>query len=676
MNGPRTLWQLINERSLKGDQVDFGNRAMGRFCARYFFKPYYRSLAVIIIISSVCGSGAFVYSWATQVIADDIVQIHSGVSSEHVDRLPGIVSEGQVMPVVEAYIDPTLPGESRLFSSSSYGPADEQVPSGAIGLSNQLDTRYGRSVHEQMRLLGGIAALLIAMELARHLVRYWVQIRIIWIGQAVRFRLRRHLYTKMMALPQIYHDRHSPGQLMTYLFSDIQIVIGSLSSLIKVVPTSILSLIVGVVIVFVLDSELAWLVVLALPAYVVAYRWFRARLRVVNSNLREREGRLNGHIANRISQFLLIKSYHRESRETADFVRQAKPILQNHLAASILTSGFAVLCGVIMGICMTGVLWLGVLRVREGQMTIGELLMFYGSAGYLITPATHLAQMFTSFHKVRVRTNRIMHILDEPIMLKEPAVTVPIPHGPSALCFDNVSMQYMKGRPAALDGVSFVLPAGKRLCVMGPSGSGKSTLAKLACRLYDPTGGHVQFDGIGVDQFAIPELREYVGVVSQEPLIFSGTIGENIRYGSEDAPHKSVIAAARFAQIHDFIEEQPLRYHTPTHERGLALSGGQKQRVILARALLYDPKFLVLDDFTSAVDALTEAQLVDSFKSTLRDRTTLIISHRISIALECDLVLMLDDGQVVQFGHPHTLLNKDGPFIDLYHEHNKRAQTA
>ena len=197
-------------------------------------------------------------------------------------------------------------------------------------------------------------------------------------------------------------------------------------------------------------------------------------------------------------------------------------------------------------------------------------------------------------------------------MLKERAVTVPVPHGPSALCFDNVSMQYIKGRPAALDGVSFVLPAGKRLCVMGPSGSGKSTLAKLACRLYDPTGGHVQFDGIGIDQFAIPALREYVGVVSQESLIFSGTIGENIRYGSEDAPHKSVIAAARFAQIHDFIEEQPLRYHTPTHERGLALSGGQKQRVRLARALLYDPKFLVLDDFTSAVDALTEAQLIES----------------------------------------------------------------
>ena len=676
MNGPRTLWQLINERSLKGEQFNCENRPMGRFCTRYFLKPYCRWLAVIIILSSVCGSGAFVYAWATQVIADDIVQIHSKISSEHSDRLPGIASEGQVMPVVEAYIDPTLPGESRLFPSGSYGHADEQVPSGTIGLANQLDTRYGRSVHEKMRLLGGIAALLIVMELARHLVRYWVQSRIIYIGQNVRFRLRRHLYAKMMGLPQLYHDRHSPGQLLTYLFSDIQIVIGSMSSVIKVVPTSILSLIVGMVIVFVLDSTLAWLVVVALPAYVVAYRWFRTRLRVVNSNLREREGRLNGHIANRISQFLLIKSYHRESRETADFVRQAKPILQNHLAASVLTSGFAVLCGVIMGICMTGVLWLGVLRVRDGRMTIGEFLMFYGSAGYLITPATHLAQMFTNFHKVRVRTNRIMHILDDPITLSEPAVTTPVPHGPSALCFDNVSMQYIKGRPAALDGISFVLPAGKRLCVMGPSGSGKSTLAKLACRLYDPTGGHVRFGGIGVDQFAIAELREYVGIVSQEPLIFSGTIGENIRYGSEDAPHKSVIAAARFAQIHDFIEEQPLRYHTPTHERGLALSGGEKQRVSLARALLYDPKFLVLDDFTSAVDALTEAQLVDSFESTLKGRTTLLVSHRISIALECDLVLMLDGGRVVQFGPPPTLLKEAGPFADLYHEYNQRAQTA
>jgi ATP-binding cassette subfamily B protein len=211
---------------------------------------------------------------------------------------------------------------------------------------------------------------------------------------------------------------------------------------------------------------------------------------------------------------------------------------------------------------------------------------------------------------------------------------------------------------------------------MGPSGSGKTTLAKVLARLYDPSGGAVRFDGLDIREFPLADLRKYIGFVSQEPVVFRGTIADNIRYGSGQASMHNVVAAAQHAQIHEFIERLPSRYETITHERGLTLSGGQKQRVNLARALLYDPKVLVLDDCTSALDADTEAKLVRGFEQALRDRTVVLVSHRVSIALGCDLVLMLDKGKVVQFGPPDELAQMDGPFGDLYREQLSRARSA
>jgi ATP-binding cassette subfamily B protein len=319
------------------------------------------------------------------------------------------------------------------------------------------------------------------------------------------------------------------------------------------------------------------------------------------------------------------------------------------------------------------VLWISAIWVRDGQMTLGNLLLFYTAAGQLFAPIAQLSRMTGLFHRLSASCQKVQQVLDEPDDLPDTEDPSPIPSRAPALRFRDVSFEYDPKRPPALQGVSFDLPAGKSVCVMGPSGSGKTTLAKLAGRIYDPSQGQVLLDDTDVRGFRIQQLREMTGYVNQEPVIFDGTIRDNIRYGSEDSEWQEMISAAQFAQIHDYITQLPAKYRTLTTERGLTLSGGQKQRVNLARALLYDPKLLILDDCTSALDAETEVRLIRGFEQFLRGRTTLLVSHRMSMALRCDYVLVLDEGKLVEFGPPRKLLKSGGAFAELHAEQTDRG---
>ena len=324
---------------------------------------------------------------------------------------------------------------------------------------------------------------------------------------------------------------------------------------------------------------------------------------------------------------------------------------------------------------MVAVLWIGALRVQSGEMSLGTLLLFYTSAGFLFVPVKGLTGLANQYHRLCAVSQKVMRVLDEPISLTDPVEPAAALTAAPEVRFENVSMRYDENRPPALRDVSFTLPAGRTLCVMGPSGSGKTTLAKLACRIYDPADGAVYLNDTDIRKFKMIDLRSTIGFVTQEPVIFDGTIAGNIRYGSEQSPEREIVTAARNAQIHDFIVRLPDQYDTLTCERGLTLSGGQKQRVNLARTLLYDPKILILDDCTSALDAETEAKLVKSFDTALKGRTAILVSHRISIALKCDYVMMLDDGRIVEFGQPQELLDNDGPFTELHDEQTRPSST-
>jgi ABC-type multidrug transport system fused ATPase/permease subunit len=646
MRAIKKFWKKVSEPPLNPRRSEaVTNRGLWRIFLSYFVRPYWKHLLVFLVTVCFCGCAfKYILAWTGKYIADDVVQVQ---------LLARDVPEA--MSVNPAAID-----ENRTFALNERHDRRSW--------SDQIDATPGLTGAQKLRRLGWVAVGAVLLVLVNGMIFEVMMRRRIYIGLKVQFRLRQRLYQKLHQLPMCYHDNLSVGQQMTSLFGDVQEIQHFTMMILQWIPTNVLTMAVGIWILFAIDAHLAAWVMLALPCYGFCYTWFHSRQRTVSQNLRERQGRLNAHINNRVKHFYLVKSFVRETKEAIDLLRRSRPIITDALNLAVLGSMFSAVCAVITGACMVLVLWMGALRVRDGQMTLGQLLLFYTSAGYLFAPIAGISGFVTWFHRLRTVCQKVIRVLDEPLKLDDPDVALPVPAAAPPLRFENVTLRYSKDRAPALQNVSFTLPGGSTLCVMGPSGAGKSTLAKLAARIYDPSEGRVTVNNNDIRQYKLAHLRRIAGFVSQEPVIFDGTIRDNIRYGSEDRPHQHVVTAAQYAQIHEFITRLPDRYETITCERGLTLSGGQKQRVNLARVLLYDPKLLVLDDCTSALDAETEAKLVEGFDKVLRGRTSVLISHRISIAIRCDYVMMLNEGKVVEWGRPEAMLHADGPFAELYHK--------
>lgn len=650
----KEFWRQIHQPLLNPSRQDaVTNSGLWRIFVSYFLRPHWGTLVVFMLTACFTG-GMFKYflAWSGQYVADDIVQVQF-LSTD---------------TPAATQVNATSLEENRTFAMDQRHDR--------TSWTDQIDAVPGINGAQKYRRLAWLAfwlLMLVVVNAVVHLTELYTRMH---VGIKVQFRLRHRLYAKLHELPMCYHDSQSVGQQMTSLFGDVSEIQNITMAVLHWLPANIITMAIGLWIMFSIDAKLSFMVVLALPLYWFCYTWFHSRQRTVAQNLRERQGWLNAHINNRVKHFFLVKSFVRETKEVIDLLRKSKPIIQDTLNSAVLGSLFSVVCTIITGMCMVVVLWLGALRVRDGQMTLGQLLMFYTSAGYMFGPVAGISTFSSWFHRLRTVCHKVVCVMDEPIKVTDPDEALPVPTEAPQLQFENVSLRYSKDRDPALQNVSFTLPAGATLCVMGPSGAGKSTLAKLAGRIYDPSEGQVLVDGNDIRRYKLAHLRRIAGFVSQEPVIFDGTIRDNIQYGSENRPHQHVVTAAQYAQIHEFIVRLPDRYETLTCERGLTLSGGQKQRVNLARVLLYDPKLLILDDCTSALDAETEAKLVQGFEEVLRGRTCVLISHRISIAIRCDYVMMLNEGKIVEWGRPEAMLHAEGPFAELYREQVSKGRNV
>jgi ATP-binding cassette, subfamily B, putative efflux pump len=653
MNRLKTFWEHINQPLLNPDRRNVDHGALWRLYRSYFIRPHLKRLLITVFFGFLVGQPIwYFFSACGRYIADDIVQVELQAKER----------------AKSTSVDVSWPDENRTFQP------DAQVALRS-SWSQQHDQAVGLTVPEKLRRLRNLALLICAVVLLRYFAHKAMQNAGIIVSQDVKYRLRQTLYNKLHALPMRYHDTQSTGKMMTNLFSDVEVIHNQPMMLTFAIPMNIATMVIGLVILLGIDVKLSLLVLLALPAYALTYRFFHKRLRTVNTNLRERQGWLNGYINNRVRNFYLVKSFVRERFEGIDFLRRNRPIIQDAITNSLLGALFTAACGVISGVCMVAVLWLGALRVRDGQMTLGTLLLFYASAGLMFSPVAQLATHITTLHCLAAVAHKIVRVLDEPISIANAENPIALPDQPPSLEFRNVTMHYDANRDPALKDISFSIPAGHTLCVMGPSGAGKSTLARLACRIYDPTGGEIFLDGLDIRSYRLGDLRDKLGYVHQEPIIFDGTIRQNISYGSEQAPPQQMVSAARNAQIHDFIQRLPERYDTITAERGLTLSGGQKQRVNLARVLLYEPLLLVLDDCTSALDAETEVKLINRFEQALARRTAILVTHRISIAMKCDTVLILEEGRIAEHGRPADLLASGGTFRAMHELQNEKPST-
>ena len=498
------------------------------------------------------------------------------------------------------------------------------------------------------------------------------------VGQRVVFELRKALHERLQTLPLTFFDHTQTGRLLTVVLDDVATIQASISGIGVTFCSSVASIVVGAIIIASLNGMLGLLVLVAIPCYVINYRHFRPRIRDANIAARRATTALYMRVEERITAIRTLKVFGRERAEVRSFAEAVNNLARLTMYIVRLGNRQNIIATTIGSLAGGAMLYLAMRECQAGRMSLGQVMQFTASAGFLFTPAVTLNDLFgMEIPRVRVILRRIFDLMEaepEPPDLPE-AVALADAHG--NIDFSHVTFTYPGDETPTLRDVSFSIPAGKQVAIMGPSGAGKSTLLYLLMRFYDPQEGTVTLDGRELPLIKLLSLRDRITLVMQEPVIFTGSVGENIRYGRLDAGDDEVRRAARDADLHEFIMTLPDGYETLVGERGMSLSGGQRQRLALAASLLSHPSVLLLDDTTSALDPATEARVRVTLNRLMRNRTCFVVTHRISTALACDQVLVLEDGHLTQNGAPAELLAQDGLFKRVSEQQTREsAETA
>jgi len=491
---------------------------------------------------------------------------------------------------------------------------------------------------------------------------------------AVEYDLRDELYGHFLRLSFGFYDRSQTGQLMSRATIDLQSVRFFLGYGLIFFAQHVVTIVVVSAVLLVYSWQLALVALAITPAVVlVAYRYSQVShpvLREVQQQLAEVATVAEESIAG----VHVVKSFSQEERRSARFSEAADAVFDRTLAANRQRAFYVPLLTFLPLVAQAAVLLVAGRMVVSGSLSIGDFFAFNLLLAMLVMPLRMLGMWVGQAQRATAAGERIFEILDEPEEIADAEDARPLPPGPGALVFEDVDFAYEPGRPV-LEGVDLEIAPGRTVALIGRTGSGKTTLAALVPRFYEATSGRVLVDGIDVRDLERRSLRREIGVISQDPFLFSASIRDNIAFGMPDAPHDAVEAAARAAQAHDFILELPQGYDTVVGERGITLSGGQRQRIAIARALLIDPRILVLDDATASVDATTEARIRAGLQEVMRDRTTIIIAHRLSTIALADEIVVLDHGRVAARGTQSDLLEESALFREI-HEHGLLQQVV
>ncbi|HVC05796.1 MAG TPA: ABC transporter ATP-binding protein [Candidatus Acidoferrales bacterium] len=480
---------------------------------------------------------------------------------------------------------------------------------------------------------------------------------------AVQYDMRNAIHDHLQALDFDNLNRMPTGQLVARANSDSTLIQGLLGFF-PIMSSNVLLTLLSLAVMLYLSPLLALVAVVIVPCVLVVSYRMRWRIFPATWDGQQREGDLVQIVDEDLNGVRVVKAFGQEDRELERIADAAKVLYGSQMRAVRLQSRYQPLLESIPTLAQVAILGLGGWLALRHQITLGTFLAFSTYVTQLIAPARQLAGILTVGQQARAGLERIFQLLDMPPAISDPPDAIDLPPLRGEVRLENVQFRYGSGEPV-LAGITLRLAPGERVAIVGPSGSGKSTLAMLIPRFYDPTSGRVCVDGIDVRRVRLHSLRKQIGVVFEESFLFSDSVRANIAYGRPDATDSQIEAAARAAQAHDFIEELPRGYDTTVGERGLSLSGGQRQRIALARAILYDPRVLILDDATSAIDARIEAAVHDALRGVLAGRTTLLIAHRRSTLHLADRIVVLDNGRIVEQGTHDELAARSGLYRTL-----------
>ena len=519
-----------------------------------------------------------------------------------------------------------------------------------------------------------LSALMIAGPVAAGLLGVLQKYLSALIGERVTFELRVRLYKHLHRQPLGYFASARPGEPLSRVLNDVEGVGQAVSKTLTAVLKNAVVLASAAATVIWLDWRLALISLCLLPLFVSPTRRVGKKRKALKRLAQETMAELTGMLSETlsISGVLLVKTFGAEKLERRRVKRKCRELMRLSLEQTLVGRWFSMLLGLFESVGPAIIFLVGGWLVIRGHAQLGTLVAFVTLLRRLYGPASELASVHVDLVTSYACFERVYAVLDLTPAIRDAPGAVKLADVRGEIEIRNLTFEYRPGVPA-LEDVSLRIPAGATLALVGPSGSGKSTLAALLARLWEPTRGAILLDGQDLRGLELKSLRARIGVVTQETYLFHATVAENLRYGRPDAPDAEVIAAARAAQIHDFIAALPQGYDTLVGERGLRLSGGERQRIAIARALLKDPRLLVLDEATSALDAANEALVQEALVPLMKGRTTLIIAHRLSTIRTADAIAVLEKGRLRELGSFDELLGKPGLFADLWHRQFRQA---
>lgn len=518
----------------------------------------------------------------------------------------------------------------------------------------------------QVNFMAMAAGFILLLGLIKTIIGFGNRYLSEWLAHHIAFDLRNRLYNHIQRLSFSYHDHTASGQLISRCIEDVRSLQNFTGHGFLELSRVVLLMVGIIIILFITNPLLAIIALVPFIPLLAMTTGFGKRVGKMFLDVDHALGELSSRLQENVNGVQVVRAFTREKHEMERFIDSNKVLYKHQLKVVKEMARVMPTANLLVGFSTLLILWFGGNMVLDGTITLGQLVAFNSYVLMLSGPAQQLSWLINAAGESSAGLQRTFEVLDMKPEIRSPANPVVLPTIKGEVTFENVSFRYRDERVHALHDINLTIKPNQIVALIGPTGSGKTSIVNLIPRFYDVTKGVIKIDGVDVRQLDLKTLRNQIGIVLQTSLLFSSTIRENIAYGRPTASMEEIIAAAKAAQAHEFIMETSKGYETVVGERGVTLSGGQRQRVAIARALLMDPRILIMDDSTSSIDTQTEHLIQDALRRLMKGRTTFVIAQRLSTVRQADLIVVLEQGRIVQQGTHEELLPQEGLYRQIY----------